>query len=682
MTDHNIKNNPLLAGEVFHRFDLIKPEHFVPAVEHAIKESKVILEKIKNLKEPRTFANTMQQGILMNEIIGNVVAPMSQLFALMATPEVLFEYQKSQQILTTFSNETSMDEKYYQAIKEYAATEEAKSLNTERKRHLEIALRGFRLGGGDLPEDKKVRLKEINLEQSKLGLDYQNNITNSTFNLVITDKKDLEGLTEDTILGAAAKAKDLKLENSYVFNLDMPSYLPFMKYSKKSDLKKELWTKYITRATAEGKDNRPLIKDIIRLRKEKAQLLGFKSFGELSLETKMANSPDEVMTFLDSIATKTVDIAAEEMAEVATFRKEAGCTDQGVIMPWDFGYWSKELKEQKYAFNEEQTREYFEINKCIEGLFSVTKEIFGLSFYEDKDLPVWHKDVRTYAVLDEKKAIRAYIFFDLHPRTSLKRPGAWMSQLVSSKMTDKGRVPAQVVVSCNFTEAVGDTPALLTYSEVVTLFHEFGHALHGALSLTELSSMAGTSVPWDVVELPSTFMENFTRQKESLRLFAHHYKTGEVIPDELLSKIIAADDFMKAVHTRTQISYGMFDMSLHHTELLKENLPDAHEVNRVNHQKYNSLPYVEDTYFEAGFAHIFAGGYAAGYYSYLWANILEADAFSAFEENGKILDRNIGRRYMENILEMGNSQDMYVSFEKFRGRPVSDKALLKRLGIK
>lgn len=682
MTKPDIKNNPLLAGEMFHRFDLIKAEHFVPAVEYITKECKVILEQIKNLKEPRTFANTMQPGILVNEMIGNVISPMSQLFSLMATPDVLIEFQKSQQILTVFSNETSMDEAYYQAIKDYAATDEAKFLNTEKARHLELALRGFRLGGGDLPEDKKVRLKEINLAQSKLGLDYQNNITNSTFDLIVTDKNDLEGLPEDTILGAEAKAKAMNLENSWVFNLDMPSYLPFMKYSKNSKLKKELWTNYMTRATAEGKDNRPLIQEIIKLRKEKAEMLGFKSYGELSLETKMAASPDEVMSFLDGIATKISAVAESEMGEVATFRKEAGSVETGTIMPWDFGYWSKELKEKKYAFNEQETRNYFEINRCIDGLFKVAGEVFGLSFYEDKDLPVWHKDVKTFALLDENKTLRAYLFFDLHPRTGLKRPGAWMSQLVPSRMTEKGRVVSQVVISCNFTEAVGDAPALLTYGEVGTLFHEFGHALHGALSLTELSSMSGTNVPWDVVELPSTFMENFTRQKESLKLFALHHKTGELIPDELLGKIIAADDYMKAVNTRTQINYGMFDMTLHHTELMKTELPDAHEISRQAHQKYSSLPYIENTYFEAGFSHIFAGGYAAGYYSYMWANILEADAFSAFEESGKILNREIGRKYMENILEKGNSEDLYSGFAKFRGRPVSDKALLKRLGIK
>ena len=351
-------------------------------------------------------------------------------------------------------------------------------------------------------------------------------------------------------------------------------------------------------------------------------------------------------------------------------------------MPWEISYWTNKLKEKKYSFNENEVSEYFTADNTLQAFYNIANNLYGIKFEKIDNIPVWHKDVTTYKLLDEDDELRAYVYVDLYPRTGQKRPGAWMSGIVSGMNYNGKRIIPQVGVHCNFTPPIGDKPALLRYDEVTTLFHEFGHALHGALSKTQFSATSGTNVKWDVVELPSSFHENFVKTKESLKMIAKHYKTGESMPDELMDKLLNANDFMRATGARRQITFGMFDMILHHTASMEDEMPLAHEISKEMSIKYNNAPYIEDSYSEAGFSHIFAGGYSAGYYSYMWANILDADAFSLFKEKDSVLNRDAGKRFMENILEKGDSEDMNVLFEKFRGRPVSDKALLERLGIK
>ena len=677
--------NPLLANEEFARYDLIKAEHFVPATEEIIKLSKEKFRKIVEIKGQRTFDNTVLPMLEMEEALSKVVTPMSQLFSLMATPEVMAEFEKAQKLLTSFYNELSMDKDNYRIFKEFAATEEAKAFTGERKKYMEDTMKGFKLSGAELSDEDKKKLKALNMELSNLSIQFSNNVIKSVFNLVIKDKKDLAGLSEDIIRGAHAKAKMLKLdegkEDIWVFNLDYPSMLPFMKYSENDELRKLLWTKNMTKAIDEDKDNRPVIQKILELKKKKANLLGFKTYAELSLETKMANSPQEVMDFLDDIAVKAADIAKGEMQELIDLKNSVTGESCTTIMPWELAYWSNKLKEKKYSYNEDEVREYFEVNNALKGMFNIFNKLYGIKFEKVEGIAVWHESVSLYKIIDESDELRAYVFIDLYPRTGLKRPGAWMNSIVGAKNDKNGKVIAQVGVHCNFSEPIGDKPALLTYDELQTLYHEFGHALHGALSKTELSATGGTSVCWDVVELPSTFHENFVRTKESLKTFTKHYKTGEQMPEELMDKLLKSNDFLRASGAMRQITFGMFDMSLYHTEALKDETPDAHEVYKQIHAKYSLTPFIEGTYFETAFSHIFAGGYSAGYYSYMWANILDADAFSKLEEGGKILDREVGRSFMENILEMGSSEDMNILFERFRGRAVSNKPLLKRLGL-
>lgn len=395
----------------------------------------------------------------------------------------------------------------------------------------------------------------------------------------------------------------------------------------------------------------------------------------------MAESPEVVMEFLDNIATKTADVALEEFNEIKALKEEEKGQKFDTLQPWEFSYWSNKLKEKKYSFNENEVSEYFTAENTIQGLYKIFNVLYGIKFEKVDNIPVWHKDVQTFKLIDENDELRAYVYVDLYPRTGLKRPGAWMSGMRSGKNYNGKKEIPQVGVHCNFTPPVGDKPSLLRYDEVTTLFHEFGHALHGALSRTQLSATAGTSVMWDVVELPSSFHENFVKKEEGLNLITKHYKTGEKMPKELMERLLNANDYMRATDARRQITYGMFDMALHHTESMKDEMPSAHEISEKMSTKYNNTPYIKDSYFEAGFSHIFAGGYAAGYYSYMWANILDADAFSLFEEKDSILDSESGRKFMHNILETGDSEDMNILFERFRGRPVSDKALLKRLGI-
>lgn len=681
-------SNPFLLEQEFVQYDQIKPEHLVPAAEEAIKQAKVKFKEIVAFEGQRTFENTIMELIWLEEKLEKVLMPMSHLFSVSATEQYTEEYAKVDKIQNQFLNEYKMDPDLYRIIKEYAETDEAKKLEGERKVHLDNVIKGLKLSGAELSDDKKEELKKINMDLSELSLKFNNNVLASTFDLIITDEKDLAGLPEDAIEAAKAKGEQLKKDGKtdkdcWAFNLDFPSYYPFMKYSENDELRKKLWFKYMSKGKSENpeKDNTDIVKNILKLRKAKAKLLGFDTYADLSLELKMAKSPKVVKDFLDDIATKLETALNDEYEELKNFIKEKTGEKPEHVMSWQSMYWSNKLKEEKFSFSEEEVKQYFELNSSIGYMFEIVNKIFGLSFEKVEGIPVWHKDITVYKIFDESGDLRSYIYFDLHPRSGLKRAGAWMNQYVSGKNDINERVIPQVGVHCNFTEPVGDKPALLTYDEVETLYHEFGHALHGALTKTELSATAGTNVAWDVVELPSTFMENFIKNKKTLPIIAKHYKTREAMPADLIDKVIKSTEFMRATFATTQIYYGIFDMTLHYDENLKDDMRAPHDISRELYKKYIPSPYQEDSYFENGFSHIFGGGYAAGYYSYMWANILEADAFSLFEEGDTVLDRDKGRSFMENILEKGGSEDMNVLFERFRGRPVSPKPLLKRFGI-
>lgn len=464
--------NPLLSNEQFAQYDQIKAEHFVPAMEELIKIAKKETEELIGFKGERTFDNTMIPAMETDEKISKVISPMSQLYSTMTSPEINEAFQKTMQLYTEFNNEMSMNPDNYKMCKDYALTEEAKNLTGEKKRHLDNTMKGFILSGAELNDEDKTKLKEINLKLNKLSLQFSNNVVNSTFNLVIKDEKNLAGLPEDAITGAREKAKALKIdegeENTWVFNLDMPSFLPFMKYSENEELKEKLWREYYTRATKDKLDNRPLIREILELRKAKAKVLGFDTYAVLSLERKMAESPEIVMNFLDNIAVKTDDIALEEFNEIKALKEEALGEKFDTLMPWELTYWSNKLKEKKYSFNENEVSEYFAADDTLEAFYNIANKLYGIRFEKITDIPVWHKDVTTYKLFDENDELRAYVYIDLYPRTGLKRPGAWMSGMVSGKNYNGKKTIPQVGVHCNFTPPVGDKPGLLRYDEVTT----------------------------------------------------------------------------------------------------------------------------------------------------------------------------------------------------------------------
>jgi oligopeptidase A len=680
-------DNPLLADGQFIRFDLLKPEHFLPALETVLTEARRSIEAIIAQSEPRNFENTVIATIRIEEQIDRIYSPIQHLIRVNATPAVIAEYEKARQLYTAFFDDLLMDANYVQIFRDYAQTEDYQQLQGERRRYFDKMMLHFRLAGADLAPADQSRLKTINQELSQLESHFHQNCIGSTFNLILTKPEELIGLPGDIVDSARQKAKDLLASGvlpgdtpqpAWVFNLDRSSYTAFLKYSTRSDLKKHLWEKYYQKGTEPGHDNRPIIRDIIRLRQEKARLLGFNSFAELSLQTKMAGSPERVMDFLQDISRKLSPLSEKEHAEVLRFRNQQMPVAASLVPPWEFPYWSNKLKEAKFSYNDSEVREYFELRRCLQGMFAIAGELFGISLEKCPDIPVWHEDVEVYRIRDEQGRIRAYLSIDPYSRTGLKHEGAWHMTLQSGKAEQGERIPAQSGIHYVYSKPAPNKPGLLTFDEVKTLFHEFGHALHESLSLTELSTTAGTRVPRDVVEFPSTFMENFVQEKESLRILARHFRTDQPMPEDLMDRVLKSNDFNKAIREEFQIVLGMYDMTIHH-EKKEGQLLDPHEHFKHIVTSYSHAPYYDHTYLEASFAHIFSGGYAAGYYSYKWSSILESDAFDKFLESGHVLDPTTGRSFMHYFLETGDSEDMNRLFEQFRGRSVSVTPLLLRL---
>lgn len=682
--------NPLLSLDEFVPYSRIKSEHILPAIKDAISQAEKILEDTVALLdsgEELTFENAMQSFIDMEELVEHVWTPVENLLSLQGEKDVRDAAEEARPLMVEFFNKYAMDERVYRLVKKYSQTEDAKNLDTEKKRYLDKSLRDFVLAGAELEGDEKQQFKDLNLKLSQLSQKFSNNVTDSKFNLIITDKKDLAGLPEDAMAMAKAMAQDLRKEDesipegAWVFNLDYPSYGPFMKFADNGELRKKLYFEYLNRAVSEGRDNRPLLKDIFDSKTAQSKLLGYKNYAEVSLETKMAKSPEEVKKFLVNLADQVKDLAQKEYAALVSFQKELGYknteSNPDKVCPWDNSYLSEKLRKKEYDFDTNLLKQYFELENCIEGLFHVAAELFGIQFEAKQNSEIWHEDVRFYEVKDSNETI-GYFYFDLHPR-SVKRQGAWMMPLVQGAKMAAGYRKPQAVCSCNLTRATGGDPTLLNHIEVITLFHEFGHALHHLLTKVNLAPMAGTNVEWDFVELPSQLYENWVWEKESLKVFAKHYETGEPIPDDLLEKLLKSRVFNEGLSCVRQLEFALFDLNVY----LKDSLSSYDEVLNLFKeicQKYGVFEFEEGTNFPTSFEHIFSGGYSSGYYSYKWAEVLEADAFSRFKEEG-ILNSELGKHYREAILAKGDSMDPYDLFVDFMGREPSEKALLERMGL-
>ncbi|MDX1465900.1 MAG: oligopeptidase A [Halomonas sp.] len=677
--------NPLLDAHDLPPFDAIRPEHVVPAVEALLAENRTAIEALVARAEqaPPTWESLAAPLEALNDRLARAWSPVSHLNGTMNSPELREAYQACLGQLSDYSTWIGQHEglfRAWQALRDGPAWAE---LDEGQRRTVENALRDFRLAGVDLPAEQKQRYGEIKSRLSELANTFSNQLLDATqaWHLDLADASRLSGLPESALATLKANAEAKGLEG-YRITLDFPSFFPVMTYAEDRALRHEVYTAFVTRASDQGPhageyDNAPVMEEILALRHELAGLLGFADYADYSLATKMAESPEQVITFLDDLAERAVPQAREEYAELAAFaRAELG---MDALEPWDVGFASEKLREARYAISDEQLRPYFPAPQVVDGLFRVVERLYGVTFEEDTTAPRYHPDVRYFQILEQGAPIAGF-YLDLYAREG-KRGGAWMDECRVRRL-EGGEVQLPVAyLTCNFTRPVGDAPALLTHDEVTTLFHEFGHGLHHMLTRQTVADISGINgVAWDAVELPSQFMENFCWEREGLDLIAAHVETGEPLPEALFEKLIAAKNFQSAMGMVRQLEFSLFDFRLHREHAA----PSAGEIQALLdavRDAVSVVPRADFNRFQNGFGHIFAGGYAAGYYSYKWAEVLSADAWSAFEEAG-IFDPETGRRFRTEILERGGSRDAAELFRAFRGRDPSVEPLLRHSGIR
>lgn len=676
--------NPLLIDSELPLFSQIKPTHVVPAVKKVIKHCRDVIEEV--VKQPHyTWNNLIQPIDEAEQKFSRVWSPISHLNSVKNSPELREAYETCLPLLSEYSTWLGQHKALYQAYKTLKASEEFKQLTKAQQKSITNALRDFELSGIGLAEDKQKRYGEIVAKLSELSSNYSNNVLDATmaWTKLITNPDELAGLPESALAAAKAQA-NAKDQQGWLLTLDMPSYIPVMMYCDNRDLRYEMYQAYSTRASDQGPqankwDNTDNIKQILALRHELAQLLGFTSYAHQSLATKMADQPQQVLDFLTDLATKAKPQGEQELIQLKRYAYEYyGASD---IQPWDISYYSEKQKQFLYAINDEELRPYFPEDRVINGLFEVVNRVFGVSVKERKGVEVWSPEVRFFDLFDQNGQYKASFYLDLYAREH-KRGGAWMDDCIGQMRFTDGHLQKPVAyLTCNFNRPVDGKPALFTHNEVTTLFHEFGHGLHHMLTEIETASVAGINgVAWDAVELPSQFLENWCWQPEALTFISGHYQTGEPLPTEMLQKMLDAKNYQAALFILRQLEFGLFDFRLHaeytpeQGALILETLQQVRELVAVT-------PTVDWGRFPHAFSHIFAGGYAAGYYSYLWAEVLAADAFSRFEEEG-IFNVKTGNEFLQHILSQGGSDEPMTLFKNFRGREPKLEALLHHYGIK
>lgn len=674
-----MSSNPLLHFSGLPKFNEIKPEHISPAIDSLIAEGRALVEALATSQETPTWENFALKLEDQSEKLGRAWSQVGHMNAVVNSPELREAYNDNLQKLTDFGSDLAQDERLYAKFKAIQSSAGFKQLSPTQQTIINHEVRDFKLGGAELPANQKARFKAISEELSKLSSKFEENIMDNTndFTHLITDVNDLTGLPADAI-EAAAEAATTAGKTGYLFSLHFPSYLPVMQYAENRELRETLYRAYATRASELSKpewDNTTLISDILKLKKEEANMLGFKSFAELSLATKMADTPEQVSDFLNTLAQRAKPYAERDMEELLAYAKKLGLAD---MQAWDVGFVSEKLRQEKYAFSDQEVKQYFPEEKVLAGLFKVTETIFGVHVRK-AEAPVWHQDASFYAISDHANKPVAYFYLDLYARQN-KRGGAWMDECITRRKKATGLELPVAYLTCNFSAPVGNKPALFTHDEVTTMFHEFGHGLHHMLTQVEEYGVSGIKgVEWDAVELPSQFMENFCWEWEVLRNMTAHVETGEQLPRELFDKMIAAKNFQAGMQTVRQIEFSLFDMRLHgdfdpNGKLTALDVIDQvrDEVAVLRPPKWNRFP--------NSFSHIFAGGYAAGYYSYKWAEVLSADAYGLFEELG-VLSDEAGSRFKNEVLAKGGSRPAMESFIAFRGREPSMDALLRHNGM-
>ena len=672
-------NNPLLDFSGLPKFDQVKAEHVTPAITHLLENGRILIEKLATDSQEPTWDNFAKPLEDMEEHISRAWSQVGHMNAVVNSPELREAYNDSLPKLTDFYSDLSQDERLYAKFRALKNSSGFSKLTSTQKKIIENEVRDFRLGGAELAESDKVRFKAIQESLSKLTTKFEENLMDTTndFAHFVENASDLKGVPEDAIQ-AAQEAAQADGKTGYKFTLHFPSYMPVLQYGEKRELRELLYRAYATRASEFGKpewDNTNLISEILKLRLEAAKLLGFKNYAEMSLATKMADTPKEVISFLDNLAQRAKPFAQQDMKELIEYAQKLGIND---MQAWDVAFVSEKLREDKYAFSDQEVKQYFPEEQVLHGLFKVVETIFGVHV-KKSDAPVWHADAAFYEINDQHGKPVGQFYLDLYARNN-KRGGAWMDEAITRRKKGDHIETPVAFLTCNFSAPVGGKPALFTHDEVITMFHEFGHGLHHMLTKVEEYGVSGIKgVEWDAVELPSQFMENFCWEWDVLRHMTKHVDTGAQLPRELFEKMVAAKNFQAGMQTVRQIEFSMFDMRLHgefdpHGKTnaldLIEQIRD--EVAVVRPPKFNRFP--------NGFSHIFAGGYAAGYYSYKWAEVLSADAYSMFEENG-VLCAETGQRFWHEILSQGGSRPALESFVAFRGRAPDIEALLRHNGM-
>ena len=658
-------------------FSGIKTEDFLPAFKEAIEKARAEVDAIVNNPEAPTFENT----IAAMSYSGDTLDRVSSIFFNLHSAETNDEIQKIAQevspLLSEFGNDIRLNAELFARVKSVYNQKANLTLTPEQTTLLDKQYKSFSRNGANLPEDKKNKLREIDKELSRLSLEFGENVLHETnaFQLHITDEADLAGLPEGVIEAAKETAASHDKEG-WVFTLDHPSYLPFVTYADNRELRKKMVLAFGAKGFQQNAyNNEQNVLQIVKLRHERANLLGYASHANFVLEERMAENPEKVKSFLNDLLAKAKPAAEKEFAQLTAFAKELDGIDQ--LEKWDGAYYSEKLKQKLFNLDDEKLKPYFKLENVLNGAFTVANKLFGLTFEEVKDIEVYHKDVTTYEVKDENGDLVAIFYADFFPRKG-KRNGAWMTSYKSQYVLDGVNERPHVSIVCNFTKPTASKPSLLTFNEVTTLFHEFGHALHGLLADTIYPSLSGTSVYWDFVELPSQVMENWCYEPEALALFAQHYETGEVIPIEYIKKIKESASFQEGMATLRQLSFGLLDMSWHsedptHITSLKE----FESALFANTQLY---PDVKENAMSTAFSHIFQGGYSSGYYSYKWAEVLDADAFELFQEKG-IFDKETATKFKEFVLSKGGTEHPMILYKRFRGQEPKPEALLRRAGL-
>ncbi|MCW3172184.1 oligopeptidase A [Shewanella subflava] len=676
-------SNPLQSGTELPLFSQIKPEHIKPAVEQAIENCRSCIDALLAKNSVYTWDNLIAPLEEVDDELSKIWSPVSHMNSVISSDALREAHDDCLPLLSDYGTYVGQHQGLYEAYKSIHQSVDFAQLTQAQKTVIEHSLRDFELSGIGLSDADKVRYGEIVKRLSELTSHFSNQLLDATqaWTKLITDEAELAGLPESALAAAKAMA-EAKEQTGWLFTLDFPSYLPVMTYSENRSLREECYRAFVTRASDQGPnagefDNTNNMNEIVALRHEIANLLGFESYAHESLATKMAETPEQVLGFLNELGERSKHQAASELAELRAFAKEHYNVTE--MASWDLSFYAEKLQQHKYEVSQELLRPYFPENKVLSGLFFTVNKLFGLTIKEETTFDSWHKDVRFFHIFDAENIHRGSFYLDLYARTG-KRGGAWMDDCRGRRITSTGLQKPVAYLTCNFNGPVNGKPALFTHDEVVTLFHEFGHGIHHMLTKVDVGGVSGINgVPWDAVELPSQFLENWCWQEEALAEISGHFETGEPLPKKLLDKMLAAKNFQSGMMMLRQLEFSLFDFRMHH-EFDPAKGANIQGILDEVRSKIAVLTPPSFNRFQHGFAHIFAGGYAAGYYSYKWAEVLSADAFSRFEEEG-IFNPETGKSFLNNILEMGGSEEPMVLFKRFMGREPNTDALLRHSGI-